>query len=106
MAYNSSAFNLSATTTETSLNLPTMTSSILLVAPSTNTDTIKVRLGGGSPIILRSGQAIALSIEVILQTLVLTGQVINPQILMTQLSYQSTSGTQLLDVYPQEWRLS
>lgn len=104
MSFNSNCFSVTATTTETNVILPTFTASVLFVASSTNTDYIKVRVGGGAPLILRAGQSIALSIETILQTMQMTGLPLNPVIFITVMSHQSNSGSQGLDVYTTEWR--
>ena len=105
MAYNSNEFAVSATTTSQTINLPSLTSAIVLRAPITNTDTLSVRLGGGSPIVLAAGDTVALSIELQLLALTILEQDLPPAIFINTASAVSTSGTQTLRISVQEWRL-
>lgn len=104
MAFNSSGFIITATTTAQTLNLPSLTASLILRALSTNTDYINVQLGGGSPIRLNAGDNFTISIENILLALRMQGITIPPQILITSATITSNSGSQTLLIDGMEWR--
>jgi len=106
MGYNSTAFTITATTTETTLNLPSRTSSIFMKAPSTNTDFIDVRLGGGSPIRMNAGDSMTVDIENVCLGYLIRGEDVPPTVFITVLSTDANSVTQTLIVVPQEWRLA
>lgn len=105
MAYNSNEVTVSATTTSQIINLPTLTSAIVLRAPTTNTDNVSVRLGGGAPIVLAAGDTVAISIELQLLALTLLQQALEPAIFINTAAVVSSSGTQTLRISLQEWRL-
>jgi hypothetical protein len=105
MAYNSNEFSVSATTTSQTINLPSLTSAIVLRSPVTNTDTVSVRLGGGSPIVLAAGDTVSISIEQQLVALTILEADLPPQIFINTAAVVSNSGTQTLRISVQEWRL-
>lgn len=104
MAFNSSSFVISATTTEQTVNLPTTAASIVIRSLSTNTDYCNVRLGGGSPIRIYASESYAISIETIIQTYRIQNIPVPPQIYITNAAITSNSGTQTLIIDVQEWR--
>lgn len=108
MAFNSNSFTLSGSASAQTLNLPSRTSSVLLRSPTGNASNVTVRLGGGSPITIRPGENLGISIETILQTLELAnllGQpvTISPSLFMSNATITVAVGDSFsIDV--QEWR--